>query len=118
MFDAAAYQELRRLPELFCGFERRQRRGPTAYPVACAPQAWASATPFALISACLGLGLDHARNEISFTDPRLPPFLDDLILRGLRLGDARADVRLRRDGDDITVSVLSRQGDARIVQTK
>ena len=73
MFDAAAYQELRRLPELFCGFGRRARRGPTAYPVACAPQAWASATPFALLSACLGLKLDHARNEISFDDPHLPP---------------------------------------------
>jgi glycogen debranching enzyme len=118
MFEAAAYQELRRLPELFCGFDRRPRRGPTAYPVACAPQAWASATPFALVSACLGLVLDHARNEISFTDPRLPDFLDDLTLRGLRLGASRADVRLRRDGDDITVSVLAREGDARIVQTK
>ena len=38
LFDAASYQELRRLPELFCGFARRQRRGPTAYPVACSPR--------------------------------------------------------------------------------
>src|SRR4051794_6879094 len=30
LFDAGAYQELRRLPELFCGFLRRPRRGPTA----------------------------------------------------------------------------------------
>ena len=35
--------DLRRLPELFCGFQRERRRGPTLYPVACAPQAWASA---------------------------------------------------------------------------
>ena len=118
LFDAAGYQELRRLPELFCGFARRQRRGPTAYPVACAPQAWASATPFALVAACLGLELDHARGEIAFLDPRMPGFLDELILRGLRLGDATADVRLRRDGDDITVSVLNREGDVRIVQVK
>jgi glycogen debranching enzyme len=118
MFAATAYQELRRLPELFCGFGRRLRRGPTAYPVACAPQAWASATPFALLCACLGLGLDHVRNEIAFTDPHLPDFLEEVVIRGLRLGTSRADVRLRRDGDDITVSVLDREGGARIVQTK
>lgn len=118
MFASAAYQELRRLPELFCGFVRRPRRGPTAYPVACAPQAWASATPFALVSACLGLRLDFDRNEISFVDPHMPDFLDDLLIRDIRLGASAATVRLRRDGDDITVSVLSRSGDARIVQAR
>ena len=120
LFDAAGYQELRRLPELFCGFVRRQRRGPTAYPVACAPQAWASATPFALLAGCLGLKLDHARNEISFIDPRMPDFLDELVIRGLRLGASSADVRLKRDveGRDVTVSVLRREGDVRIVQVK
>jgi hypothetical protein len=29
MFEAAAYQDLRRLPELFCGFIRKPHRGPT-----------------------------------------------------------------------------------------
>ena len=118
MFDAASCQDLRRLPELFCGFGRRPRRGPTAYPVACAPQAWASAAPFALLAACIGLSLRHDGNEIHFTDPRLPDFLDELTISHLRLGDTRADIRLRRDGDDVTVNVLSREGTARIVQTK
>ena len=57
LFDAATYMDLRRLPELFCGFPRRAR-GPTLYPVACSPQAWASATPFSLIEAALGMELD------------------------------------------------------------
>ena len=38
LFDASTYVELRRLPELFCGFPRQQTRGPTFYPVACMPQ--------------------------------------------------------------------------------
>ncbi len=46
MFDTATYMEYRRLPELFCGFPRQHGQGPTLYPVACSPQAWASATPF------------------------------------------------------------------------
>jgi glycogen debranching enzyme len=36
--EAASYMELRRLPELFCGFQRAKGRGPTLYPVACTPQ--------------------------------------------------------------------------------
>jgi glycogen debranching enzyme len=118
MFDAASYQDLLRLPELFCGFGRRHRRGPTAYPVACAPQAWASAAPFAFLSACVGLSFAYDKNEIRFDDPQLPDFLADLTIRGLQLGETRADIRLRSDGDDVTVSVLSRDGTARIVQTK
>src|SRR5262249_45902220 len=39
MFEAAQYMDLRRLPELFCGFQRGRGRGPTLYPVACSPPA-------------------------------------------------------------------------------
>ena len=45
LFDAASYMDLRRLPELYCGFQRGRERGPTLYPVACSPQAWAAGTP-------------------------------------------------------------------------
>src|SRR6202012_5031454 len=43
LFAASIYIDLRRLPELFCGFPRRSDAGPTAYPLACAPQAWSAA---------------------------------------------------------------------------
>ena len=48
LFRASTYVDLRRLPELFCGFPRQQTRGPTFYPVACMPQAWAAAAPLYL----------------------------------------------------------------------
>ena len=101
LFDTAVYQEARRLPELFCGFTRTRHRGPTAYPVACVPQAWAAATPFALLSASLGLDLSFADNEVRFTKPVLPRFLDEVVLRNLRLGTSRMDVRLHRFGSDV-----------------
>ena len=63
LFDAATYMDLRRLPELFCGFRREPRRGPTLYPVACSPQAWASATPFTLLEAALGLEFDAGKQR-------------------------------------------------------
>ncbi len=37
LFDAALYADLRRLPELFCGFARQRGEGPVRYPVACSP---------------------------------------------------------------------------------
>ena len=85
LFDAATYMEMRRLPELFCGFQRGRGRGPTLYPVACSPQAWASATPFTLIEASLGLQFDPAANEIRLHNPSLPSFLDEVVLRNLHL---------------------------------
>ena len=87
LFDAATYMDLRRLPELFCGFRRERHRGPTLYPVACAPQAWASATPFSLLEAALGLEFDAERSEIRLRNPRLPAFLHEVVLRDLQLGD-------------------------------
>jgi glycogen debranching enzyme len=42
LFEASRFVDVHRLPELFCGFHRRPGEGPTLYPVACAPQAWAT----------------------------------------------------------------------------
>ncbi len=72
LFNAATYMDQRRLPELFCGFQRQRGQGPTLYPVACSPQAWASATPFTLLEASLGLEFDPFNGEIRLRNPRLP----------------------------------------------
>ena len=118
LFNYATEQELRRLPELFCGFIRRRHRGPTAYPVACAPQAWAAAAPFGLLAACLGLELGHTENEVRFRDPIMPDFLEEMVIRNLRLGPSSLDLRLHRYGRDVTVNVISRQGEARVLLLK
>ncbi len=114
LFDAAAYMDLRRLPELFCGLQRQSGRGPTLYPVACAPQAWASATPFTLIEAALGLEFDSGANEIRLRNPRLPPFLDEMLLRNVTLGDASVDLIVRRHGDNVSVAIPRRRGDVQV----
>jgi glycogen debranching enzyme len=115
MFDAASYMDLRRLPELFCGFLRRQHNAPTQYPVACSPQAWASATMFALLQATLGLQLSAGSGEISFYRPVLPDFLDRLHIRNLRLNGGSADVLLHRHGTDVTMTQTRRDGDVSVV---
>ncbi|HEX6265724.1 MAG TPA: amylo-alpha-1,6-glucosidase [Burkholderiales bacterium] len=112
LFDAAAHMHLRRLPELFCGFERRRGKAPTPYPVACAPQAWAACAPFALLQACLGAEVDAASATVILRRPRLPAFIDWLSVRGLRIGEGRLDLMFRRHDSSIAVSLLERAGDA------
>jgi glycogen debranching enzyme len=114
LFDAATYMEMRRLPELFCGFQRARGRGPTLYPVACSPQAWASATPFTLIEASLGLQFDPAANEIRLRNPRLPSFLDEVVLRNLQLRQSSVDLKVRRHANDVSVEILERRGQIQV----
>ncbi len=114
LFDAATYMDLRRLPELFCGFRREKRRGPTLYPVACAPQAWASATPFTLLEAALGLEFDAGRGEIRLRNPCLPAFLNEVVLRDLRLGPASVDLRVSRHGEDVSLEVMRTRGQIQV----
>ncbi len=114
MFDASIFMELHRLPELFCGFVRRSGQGPTLYPVACSPQAWASTTVFYLLQACLGLSFDPTARRIGFVYPQLPPFIDEMIIGNLRLGDAVVDLRLRRHPQDVGIRVLRKEGDVDI----
>jgi glycogen debranching enzyme len=115
LFEAAGYMDLRRLPELFCGFPWRRLNAPTLYPVACIPQAWASAAVFALVQASLGIGFDPGAGEIRFDRPVLPEFLDELHLRGLRTRHGTADVLLRRYRGDVALNITRRKGNVPIV---
>ncbi len=118
LFDAATHMEMMRFPELFCGFPRRRGVAPVLYPVACAPQAWASVVPFALLQACLGLDMCFARREIRFDNPQLPAFLDKIAINDLALGDASVNLRLRRRGANTEVAIVSKRGDIAIKITQ
>ena len=118
IFNSAIYDEFRRLPELFCGFSRRRRRGPTSYPVACSPQAWAAATPFALVAAAIGCEIDHGEEEVRLSKPTLPAFLGDLTISNLQVGSSRMDLHMARTNDDVTTAVVSRSGPARLTISK
>ena len=111
LLDATLFFDLHRLPELFCGFPRRPGESPTLYPVACAPQAWASAAIFLLLEACLGLRVSAPEQTVVFSKPILPAFLPRVSIRDLKVGDARVDLLLtRHDEGDVGVNVLSRNG--------
>lgn len=112
---AASHMDLRRLPELFCGFRRARGQAPTLYPVACAPQAWASAAPLAMLQACLGLTFDPMLKRIVLVSPILPTFMDGLVLRNVELGPASVDFAVRRrSAGGVSLEVLRNDGSVEI----
>ena len=115
LFSAASYLDLRRLPELFCGFPRRPGRGPTFYPVACSPQAWAAASLLGVLQSSLGLACDPQTAEVHLDRPVLPKFLDEITLRRVRTGAGVLDLTLRRAGNEVAVNAVHRAGGARLV---
>jgi len=117
LMDASSLLELHRLPELFCGLERRHGEGPTLYPVACSPQAWAAAAPFLLIQSCLGLTVQGDHSRVVFNRPALPEGIPQLSIRGLRVGDASVDLLFERQIDTVRVQVLEKQGEIEVVAT-
>jgi glycogen debranching enzyme len=117
MFDASFALELHRLPELFCGFDRREGEGPTLYPVACSPQAWSSAFVFAVLGAALGLSFNSKACQIRFVRPAMPAFLEELRIERLALGAAVVDLLFRRSARDADAAlhVLRKDGETELV---
>jgi glycogen debranching enzyme len=118
LFEASHAMELHRLPELFCGFARHPGGTPTLYPVACAPQAWASASLFWLIQSCLGMSFRQAARQLLFKAPLLPPFIQELRLTNLAVGNATVDLVFHRHPEDVGINVARRDGDVYIVTEK
>ncbi len=107
LFEASTFMELNRLPELFCGFHKRSDvEGPTLYPVACSPQAWAAASPYLLLASCLGLNLRPSEGAVEFSSPRLPDGVAHLDLMNLEVGDDRVDIRAQGEASHVEVETL------------
>jgi glycogen debranching enzyme len=115
MFDASQHFERARLPELFCGFTRRPAEGPTKYPVASSPQAWAAGSVFMLLQASLGLDIDAPAGNVRFNNPQLPEMLETIQIRGLRVGTASLDLAIERQPNGVVVRVLRRRGEVEVI---
>lgn len=124
IFEAAQNQPGLRLPELFCGFDKNyssllfrgcaysevkslpsevsaQKEKPIWYPVSCAPQAWAAATPISMLASSLGLTLDGKNNRLALKDSKnkisLPQFLGKVSIASMRVGSSMWNINLTRD---------------------
>jgi glycogen debranching enzyme len=110
LWQAAQHFRHLRLPELFCGLGRDAGRFPVHYPVACSPQAWSSAAWFLLLRAALGIFPDAPRRTLRIASPQLPPWLDEVVLEGLRVGPALATLRFVRGPSGASAEVVEIEG--------
>jgi len=110
LYQAALNFRDYRLPELFCGIERREHDEPVQYPVSCSPQAWASGAMFLMLRACLGIYPDAPRRTLRIVNPHLPEWMSEVTLRGMRVGSSRVSLHFTRTGEGCFVAVTETRG--------
>jgi len=115
LMDLSESVNQHRLPELICGFARRKGKGPTLYPVACSPQAWAAGSVFMVLQACLGLEIRAQEQRIYLHHSALPQSLEEVHIRNLRVGGASVDLTFERYAETVGVNIERRTGAVEIV---
>jgi glycogen debranching enzyme len=108
LFDAAAHLDVGSLPELICGFSRGQRLGPVPYPVACHPQAWSAASVFLILQAIMGLRVDGFEKRLVLNSPKVPPWLESLTVKNLKVGDGAVTLQLAHNTEGPAIEILEK----------
>lgn len=115
LLDLSGNVQQHRLPELICGFERRPGKGPTLYPVACAPQAWAAGSVFLVLQACLGLEIRARESRVYLHHSALPEGVKHVSIRNLQVGNGWVDLAFERYAETVVVNILNRSGEVEVV---
>jgi glycogen debranching enzyme len=115
LLDAASRFDDYRLPELFGGFARKPGEGPVPYPVACRPQAWAAGSIPHLLATALGIEPDALHGRLRVARPLLPEWVGRLSLEGMRIGDARVQLRFERAGRHVVLADAHIEGNLQVV---
>ena len=110
IFEAARHFPDGRMPELFCGFARREVDVPVPYPVACSPQAWSAAAPLQVMRTMLGMRASAADGTLELFRPHLPTWLGKLTVTNLRVGQASVDLLFHRWRGATSAEVLRKSG--------
>jgi len=108
--------ESHRLPELFLRLLAKPGKGPTLYPVACAPQAWAAGAVFLVLQSCLGLSVHAAESRSAYLSlfAGINPSCQDS--KSLRRWDS-IDLEVRRNAQSVSVDILRRTGTFRFARS-
>ena len=117
MFDAAALFDFQRLPEVFSGHQRDERRPfPALYPKTNWPQAWSSSAVFTIVQCMLGI-YPYAPLHALFVDPHLPEWLPEITISNLHVGQSVASLRFYRERDGSSgYEVLDKRGPMHVVR--
>jgi hypothetical protein len=96
---AAADSSDGRLPEALTGHARGAVPAPIAYPEACSPQAWSASALIQTVQATLGIYPFAPLGILGVVRPRLPAWLPEVTVGGIRVGRAVVDLRFSRRAD-------------------
>jgi glycogen debranching enzyme len=115
--EAATLFDFQRLPEVFSGHQRDpQHPFPAMYPKTNWPQAWSSSALFTIMQSILGL-YPYAPLHALFVDPHLPPWLPEITLSNLHVGNAVVAIRFHREHDgSSSYEVLDKRGHLHVVR--
>lgn len=116
ILESAALFDHHRLPEVFGGHQRTSEAPfPGMYREANSPQAWSASAPFSILQALVGI-YPYAPAHVMFLDPRLPQWLPEITVEGLRIGKARVSVRFFRTRDgETSYQVLDLHGPLHVI---
>ena len=104
-----------RLPELFCGFERKGTLRHVQYPVSCSPQAWAAGGLLHMINSCLNFQPDAKNRTVKIVDPSLPEWFGNLTIRSLKVGTAALDIAFESQHGNTFAKILRKSGKLRVI---
>lgn len=105
----------RRLPELFCGFTRREAARPVAFPMACSPHATSAGAVYLMLQSMLGLYPASEENTLYIQSPSLPRWLGEVTVSNLQIARSTVSLRFRRKGNQTVLTVRDKRGPVRIV---
>ncbi|HET7036950.1 MAG TPA: glycogen debranching N-terminal domain-containing protein [Thermomicrobiaceae bacterium] len=116
LFAAADLFNANQLPEVLGGVPRDAAHPhPGIYPESNQPQGWSGSSVVLTIQALLGLR-PAAPLGLLLVDPALPAWLPELELRGIRVGNARLNLRAWRDGERTRYRVYRQAGRVRVLR--
>ncbi|HEX6588569.1 MAG TPA: glycogen debranching N-terminal domain-containing protein [Longimicrobiales bacterium] len=116
LYDLALLWPQARTPECVGGYARDELAHPGVYARANRPQTWNQSAWPLLVQCLLGMA-PVAPLKLLLIDPKLPAWLPELSLRGLRVGEATVDLRFERRADGHTsCDILEQDGALRIVR--
>jgi glycogen debranching enzyme len=116
LYDLARIWSDGLVPEAVGGYDRATHPFPGAYPRANSPQAWNLSQLPLLVQSLLGMRPVAALSLLA-VDPILPPWLPEITLKNLRVGNATATLRFWRDGNGRSLfEVVERKGTLRVVK--
>lgn len=109
VFDAAAYFDSYRLPELFAGIRREPYSFPVEHLGANIPLAWAAGSVFMLLTMLLGMKPDAAEGTLR-VNPTLPDWLSEIVIKGMKIGQSRLSIRCWREGTQMRHELFAMEG--------